>query len=192
MRYRIKEYSASVSSTQLVLYIPVPESVMADIETGTGGILTTTSREYVIESIRLIADETNGGLILASTGQKGVFGNMLKFTDTSIAMVITKSALETAADGDPDDLAAIAAIFGTTGTRNDGLTIELDWGDLPDSELLAQFFGVTLMQGYEFMTDTEVTDELEDIMQALDPELTAEQAASITAEAMEIINPSQS
>ena len=187
MRYRIKEYSASVSSTQLVLYIPVPESVMADIETGTGGILTTTSREYVIESIRLIADETNGGLILASTGQKGVFGNMLKFTDTSIAMVITKSALETAADGDPDDLAAIAAIFGTTGTRNDGLTIELDWGDLPDSELLAQFFGVTLMQGYEFMQDTEVTDELEDIMQALDPELTAEQAASITAEAMQII-----
>ena len=44
----------------------------------------------------------------------------------------------------------------------------------------------------EFMTDTEVTDELEDIMQALDPELTAEQAASITAEAMNIINPSQS
>ena len=56
----------------------------------------------------------------------------------------------------------------------------------------------------EFMTDTEVTDELEDIMQALDPELEQEveypegsgtymtKAASITAEAMEIINPSQS
>ena len=62
----------------------------------------------------------------------------------------------------------------------------------PNSKALAEFFGVTLLQGYEFMTDTEVTDELEDIMQALDPELTAEQAASITAEAMEIINPSQS
>ena len=62
----------------------------------------------------------------------------------------------------------------------------------PYSQALAQFFGVTLLQGYEFMTDTEVTDELEDIMQALDPELTAEQAASITAQAMQIINPSQS
>ena len=57
----------------------------------------------------------------------------------------------------------------------------------PYSKALAEFFGVTLLQGYEFMTDTEVTDELEDIMQALDPELTAEQAASITAEAMQII-----
>ena len=62
----------------------------------------------------------------------------------------------------------------------------------PYSKALAEFFGVTLLQGYEFMTDTEVTDELEDIMQALDPELTAEQAASITAQAMQIINPSQS
>jgi len=62
----------------------------------------------------------------------------------------------------------------------------------PYSKALAEFFGVTLLQGYEFMQDTEVTDELEDIMQALDPELTAEQAASITAEAMQIINPSQS
>ena len=62
----------------------------------------------------------------------------------------------------------------------------------PNSKALAEFFGVTELQGYEFMQDTEVTDELEDIMQALDPELTAEQAASITAEAMNIINPSQS
>ena len=57
----------------------------------------------------------------------------------------------------------------------------------PNSKALAEFFGVTLLQGYEFMTDTEVTDELEDIMQALDTELTPEQAASITAEAMQII-----
>ena len=62
----------------------------------------------------------------------------------------------------------------------------------PNSKALAEFFGVTLLQSYEFMQDTEVTDELEDIMQALDPELTAEQAASITAQAMQIINPSQS
>lgn len=62
----------------------------------------------------------------------------------------------------------------------------------PNSKAVAEFFGVTLLQGYEFMQDTEVTDELEEIMQALDPELTAEQAASITAEAMQIINPSES
>ena len=67
---------------------------------------------------------------------------------------------------------------------------------------------MTLLQGYEFMTDTEVTDELEDIMQALDPELLQEveypegsgqmitKAQFITIQAMEevnnIINPSQS
>lgn len=74
----------------------------------------------------------------------------------------------------------------------------------PNSKALAEFFGVTLLQGYEFMTDTEVTDELEDIMQALDPELEQEveypegsgtymtKAQAITAEAMQIINPSQS
>lgn len=74
----------------------------------------------------------------------------------------------------------------------------------PYSKALAEFFGVTLLQGYEFMTDTEVTDELEDIMQALDPELLQEveypegsgtymtKAQAITAEAMQIINPSQS
>lgn len=73
-----------------------------------------------------------------------------------------------------------------------------------NSKALAEFFGVTLLQGYEFMTDSEVTDELEDIMQALDPELEQEveypegsgtymtKAQAITAEAMQIINPSQS
>ena len=53
--------------------------------------------------------------------------------------------------------------------------------------MILEHFGIKTLSGYEFMQDTEVTDELEDIMQALDPELTAEQAASITAEAMQII-----
>ena len=64
--------------------------------------------------------------------------------------------------------------------------------DGDSSDLVARFFGVTELQGYEFMQDTEVTDELEDIMQVIDTGLTAEQAASITTEAMNIINPSQS
>ena len=59
----------------------------------------------------------------------------------------------------------------------------------PNSLALAQFFGVTLLEGYEFMTDTEVCDELEDIMQVIDPTLTAEQAAAITAQTL---NPSES
>ena len=53
--------------------------------------------------------------------------------------------------------------------------------------MILEFFGIKTISGYEFMQDTEVTDELEDIMQALDPELTPEKAASITAEAMQII-----
>ena len=59
----------------------------------------------------------------------------------------------------------------------------------PNSLALAQFFGVTLLEGYEFMTDTEVCGELEDIMQHVDLDLTAEQAAAITAQTL---NPSES
>ena len=59
----------------------------------------------------------------------------------------------------------------------------------PNSLALAQFFGVTLLEGYEFMQDTEVCDELEDIMQVIDPNLTAAQAAAITAQTL---NPSES
>lgn len=57
------------------------------------------------------------------------------------------------------------------------------------SEKLEQFFGVTLVEGYEFMTDTEVCGELEDIMQLVDPNLTAAQAAAITEQTL---NPSES
>lgn len=53
--------------------------------------------------------------------------------------------------------------------------------------MILEFFGIKTISGYAFMTETEVTDELEDIMQALDNELTQEQAAAITTEAMQII-----
>ena len=53
--------------------------------------------------------------------------------------------------------------------------------------MILEFFGIKTISGYTFMTDKEVTDELEDIMQALDNELTHEQAAAITTEAMQII-----
>ena len=67
------------------------------------------------------------------------------------------------------------------------IKIYVDTGDSSDN--LAQFFGVTLVEGYEFMTDTEVCDELEDIMRIIDPNLTAEQAAAITEQTL---NPSES
>lgn len=57
-------------------------------------------------------------------------------------------------------------------------------------EKLEQFFGVTLVEGYEFMTDTEVCEDLEDIMQLVDPNLTAAQAAAITEQTLN--NPSES
>lgn len=53
--------------------------------------------------------------------------------------------------------------------------------------MILEFFGIKTIIGYTFMTETEVTDEIEDIMQALDNELTQEQAAAITTEAMQII-----
>ena len=66
--------------------------------------------------------------------------------------------------------------------------------------MILEHFGIKTISGYEFMTDTEVTDTLEDIMANLDTDLgeTVEYpegsgtymtlAQAITAEAMEIIN----
>jgi hypothetical protein len=55
--------------------------------------------------------------------------------------------------------------------------------------MILEYFGIKTISGYEFMTDTEVCDELEDIMRVIDPTLTAEQAAAITAQTL---NPSES
>jgi len=55
--------------------------------------------------------------------------------------------------------------------------------------MILEHFGIKTISGYEFMTDTEVCDELEDIMRIIDPNLTAAQAAAITAQTL---NPSES
>lgn len=47
---------------------------------------------------------------------------------------------------------------------------------------LEQFFGVVEPKDCQWMTDQEVCEYLEQIMQSLDPELTAEQASSITTQ----------
>ena len=131
MRYRITDYVVNVSSTQLAFNIDPPAEVMSKITTGTGGVLTDASRKYVTDSIRLIADEDNGGLTIVSTGQKDMFAEIIKFNDTTIAFSITKATLIAVADGDEDDLDAIDDIFATTGSRTSGFTIEFDWGDTP-------------------------------------------------------------
>ena len=55
--------------------------------------------------------------------------------------------------------------------------------------MILEYFGIKPISGYEFMQDTEVCDELEVIMQLVDPTLTAAQAAAITAQTL---NPSES
>jgi hypothetical protein len=99
--------------------------------------------------------------------------NLLTFAYSNGTMTLTLA----------ESVAAIAA--------GDKLLIKLYTDDAAGGydEMLAQFFGVTLLEGYEFMTDTEVCDELEDIMQVIDPNLTAAQAAAITAQTL---NPSES
>lgn len=44
---------------------------------------------------------------------------------------------------------------------------------------IAQFFGVTPLQGYEFGTPTEIIDELKDIMGAIDQEATLPNSVTI-------------
>jgi len=99
--------------------------------------------------------------------------NLLTFAYSNGTMTLTLA----------ESVAAIAA--------GDKLLIKLYTDDAAGGydEMLAQFFGVTLLEGYEFMTDTDVCGELEDIMQVIDPNLTAEQAAAITAQTL---NPSES
>jgi hypothetical protein len=105
-----------------------------------------------------------------------------KFDSISIDLTPVEDKLDaidgkigTPAEGQPTTLFGAIAAGGSGGGE--------------DAHNLAQFFGVTLLEGYEFMTDTEVCGELEDIMQLVDPDLTAEQAAAITAQTL---NPSES
>lgn len=80
-------------------------------------------------------------------------------------------------EGVADRLAAVMKFFGI---YVDGDKVYVKGADPEHSEQIVPA---------EFMTDTEVCDELEDIMRIIDPDLTAEQAAAITAQTL---NPSES
>jgi hypothetical protein len=80
-------------------------------------------------------------------------------------------------EGVADRLAAVMKFFGI---YVDGDKVYVRGADPEHSEQIVPA---------EFMTDTEVCDELEDIMRVIDPNLTAEQAAAITEQTL---NPSES
>ena len=81
-------------------------------------------------------------------------------------------------EGVADRLAAVMKFFGI---YVDGDKVYVRGADPEHSEQIVPA---------EFMTDSEVCDELEDIMQLIDPNLTAAQAAAITAQTLN--NPSES
>lgn len=128
MRYRIKEYKVTAHpvSRAIGLNFSVPAAVLDRLECEEGTTtLTDDSKRYITESIRLITDETKGGYVLMSTGQKDVLSSITE-SDGRIGIVFSKSALIEAADGDEDDIAAINAM-----STSDQFTIEVDWGEEP-------------------------------------------------------------
>ena len=133
----------------------LPTEVLNQLEKEEGSnILTEASKRYIIESVRLIADETQGGYVLMSSGQKGVVNNITE-SEGRVGIIINKDTLIAAADGDEDDIAAINAMQIT-----DQFTIEMDWGDEPT--------GLSGGGEIEIMTDEEYEPALEDLDKMLD------------------------
>lgn len=128
MRYRIDTYEVQVSSDRIILFFNIPASIYSKIQEviETGSVLPADALRYVTESVRLIADETRGGYVMMSTGQKQVIQSASLWGSSAMALYIPKAALITAADGDANDIAAINAM-----QNSDQFTIEMDWGDTP-------------------------------------------------------------
>lgn len=160
MRYRIKEYSVAIGATTAQFGIPVSKEVYDSLTISSGSQLDAASVRKVTEAIRLIADETQGGYALCSTGQKLVNGVTKSSNSTTytVSITILKSDLTTAADGDADDIAAIAAM-----TANDQFTIEMDWGEAP-SDLGGGGGGA----GIDIMTSAEYAPALSDLADMID------------------------
>lgn len=161
MRYRVKDYRVEANENGVWLYFQAPEGVTLTSEPD------NEIEDYILQAIRLVVDESED-IVFCSSMQKR------KYIQRAKVNVNTREVL----------LAFNIPSGKTVG--NDMFTIEMDWGDepgaSPSADAVAQFFGLpgALPEGYEFMTPEEVCSELEDIMTAMDLELTAEQAQAIT------------
>lgn len=161
MRYRVKEYVINLLRVDNIIQvgIAVPPAIFESLTIDVNNDhLDNASKKFVTESVRLITDETRGGYVLMSTGQKGVIESIYKIGTQGLVLNISIPALIAAADGDEDDLAAIAAM-----ANSDQFTIEFDWGDVPSGlsggtydQMLAQFFGLTEATEYTPLTQAEV------------------------------------
>ena len=134
MRYRIKDYLVSMpGGTDTVnIFINVSKEVYDSLETNSvgGWVLNEESFWKAVEAVRLIVDESRGGYVLCSSGNKNVFSSIAKRSDNTgyyLQYQTSKSMLTAAAGDDKDDLAAIEAMADT-----DKFTIEVDWGESPD------------------------------------------------------------
>ena len=171
MRYRVNTYEVTAASNprRLAFAFPVSEEVYTSLP-ASGTQLTRA----ITEAVRLIANETRGGVILMSTGQKLVVTGTNKSTSVVSGATVYKVQVQvniqtiiTLADGDEDEIAAINAM-----TTGDMYTIEMDWGDVSESgsysEQLAEFFGLPeALPEIELATEQEVKDINDDVMGAL-------------------------
>lgn len=130
MRNRVKNYSIFTlgSADEINIKFEVSSKVYHSLTTVSGSNieLNTSSFNKVVEAIRLIADETRS-YNLCMTGQKNVFSKAYRYNEAGVyyvRVVTSRTVLIAAADGDEDDIAAIAAMLHT-----DQFTVEVDWGD---------------------------------------------------------------
>ncbi len=162
MRYRIKEYILNKNQDAFEFGVRISKSVYDSLVVDENtGYLNAASLRNVVDSIRLIADETRGGYIVCSTGLKNVVDRAYKFNNVVsnafvLVIVIPKANLIAAADGDENDLAAIDAMVAA-----DQFTIEMDWGESP-SDLVGGGGEI------DIMTDAEHAPALEDLGDMID------------------------
>lgn len=163
MRYRINSdnyfVEISIPNREYVrVNIAVPQDFYDTLEVASGEerLLDNLSKNKVIESIRLIANESRGN-ILCATGQKGTVDKVEKYP-SNICIYISTAALIAAADGDAEEIAAINAMG-----ENDMYTIEMDFGEAPE-ELAGNIVMATASEC------AAALEALEDAIDALDEE----------------------
>lgn len=164
MRYRIKEYYVEKTSEYLQVTFIAPAKFVSTLNTVVGSdvLLNDSSKSKVIEAIRLVTNETRGGYVICSTGQKEVVSRVWKNVEVENDLRIEFSidTLIAAANGRASDIAAIEAM-----TEVDMYTIEMDFGEAPSD--IASGGGITMMTAAEY---APALSALSDAIDALDEE----------------------